>query len=162
MSMAQIEDEGNGVMGKKDHNFEPSSRNFRRKSLRPGHVGDLVNLEADNRSRGCRMPHERTLLFKHRPCGAMKLLKTRGNWMKAVVVTGTRRGRREEKAWNENGVRRKKDIRSSSVLPAPSTAVSTRSFRTDPQPLIPKNRRRAIKIIRLQEQKDSNSKYKCF
>lgn len=44
-------------------------------------------------------------------------------------------GRREEKAWNENGVRRKKDIRAASVLPAPSIAVSTRSFRIDLQPL---------------------------
>lgn len=80
---------------------------------------------------------------------AVKLLKTRGNWMKAVVVTGEKR-KTEEKAWNENGVRRKKDIRPSSALPAPSTTVSTRSFRIDPQPLIPKNReRRAIKIIRL-------------
>lgn len=46
-----------------------------------------VNLDADNESRGCRMPHERALPLKHWPCGAVKLLKTRGNWMKAVVVT---------------------------------------------------------------------------
>jgi len=47
-----------------------------------------VNLEADNGSRGCRMPHERALSFKHRSCRAMKLLKTRGNWMKAIVEIG--------------------------------------------------------------------------
>lgn len=49
---------------------------------------DAVNLKADNGSRGCRTSHEKALTFKHRPRGGLKLLKTRGNWMKAVVVVG--------------------------------------------------------------------------
>jgi len=79
-----------------------------------------------------RMPHERALPLKHRPCGVVKLLKTRGNWMKAVVVTGEKGEdrRREEKVWNENGVRRKKDTLLSFVLSIPSTVISMRSFRT--------------------------------
>lgn len=47
---------------------------------------DVVNLKADNESRGCRTSHEKALTFKHRPRGGLKLLKTRGNWMKAVVA----------------------------------------------------------------------------
>lgn len=40
-------------------------RNFRENH----YAMDAVNLEADNGSRGCRMPHEKALTFKHRSRG---------------------------------------------------------------------------------------------
>lgn len=142
--MGTVEDE-------KKYNFDPrEGRNFRENHCA---LNALGTLSISKLTMGLAGVECRTKEHFHLSAGhagpTVKLLKTRGNWMKAVVVTGEKR-KTVEKAWNENGVRRKKDIRPSSVLPAPSTAVSTRSFRIDPQPLIPKNKeRQAIKIIRL-------------
>lgn len=108
---------------------------------------DSVNLEADNGSRGCRTPHEKALTFKHRPRRGVKLLKTRGNWMKVVVVAGVA-GKMVERR-KKHGM---KTVFAAKRIsdPVPFYPVSIRAFYMVPTmsrdpPLTFINMRRAIK-----------------
>ncbi|KMQ95998.1 hypothetical protein RF55_3746 [Lasius niger] len=96
-------------------------RNFRENHC----TMDTVNLEADNGSRGCRTPNEKALTFKHRLRGGLELLKTRENWMKAVVVAGVAgkmvEGRKKRGMKTVFAAKRISD-------PFPFYPVSTRAF----------------------------------
>lgn len=72
---------------------------------------DTVNLEADNGSRGCRTPHEKALTFKHRP-RRLEAPQDKGKLDESRCRSRCdgEDGRGKEKTWNENDVRRKKNI----------------------------------------------------